>query len=75
MLRVGNAIHDRAGYRGSVLERLDDMDWSAYDGAYGRCGEAGEILRAIGSPDSQVAGEGRYAFASSLWHQPAWPPG
>ncbi|MEV6303634.1 HEAT repeat domain-containing protein [Actinoplanes sp. NPDC051861] len=52
-----------------MLNGIDDVDWSSLDGAYGPCDEAPEILRAIASPDPEVAGEGRYDFHSSIWHQ------
>ncbi|MFC6023713.1 hypothetical protein ACFP2T_47120 [Plantactinospora solaniradicis] len=52
-----------------MLDGLDDIDWASYDGAYGPCSEAPDILRAMASPDPEVAGEGRFDFASSIWHQ------
>ncbi|MBO3739012.1 hypothetical protein [Actinoplanes flavus] len=52
-----------------MLDGLDDIDWSALDGAYGPCTAAPDILRAIASGDPEAAGEGRYEFASSIWHQ------
>ncbi|GGN07784.1 HEAT repeat protein [Actinoplanes campanulatus] len=52
-----------------MLNGIDDIDWFALDGAYGPCTEAPDILRAIASPDPEKAGEGRYDFFSSIWHQ------
>ncbi|MBF9132028.1 hypothetical protein I0C86_24115 [Plantactinospora sp. S1510] len=52
-----------------MLDGLDDIDWAYHDGAYGPCTEAPDILRAMASPDPEVAREGRYDFASSIWHQ------
>ncbi|WP_328476569.1 hypothetical protein OHA21_22225 [Actinoplanes sp. NBC_00393] len=52
-----------------MLIGIDNIDWESLDGAYGPCTEAPDILRAIASPDPEVAGEGRYEFASSFWHQ------
>lgn len=52
-----------------MLERLGDIDWSAFDGAYGPCAEAPGILRAVGDPDPETAREGWFEFCSSIWHQ------
>ncbi|MET7400550.1 hypothetical protein ABZS66_44440 [Dactylosporangium sp. NPDC005572] len=52
-----------------MLAGLTDIDWAAYDGAYGPATEAPGILQAIADPDPEVAGEGRYDFGSSIWHQ------
>ncbi|MEU8664402.1 HEAT repeat domain-containing protein, partial [Actinoplanes philippinensis] len=52
-----------------VLHGIDDIDWSALDGAYGPCAEAPDILRGLASPDPEEAGEAMYEFGSSLWHQ------
>ncbi|GIJ43467.1 hypothetical protein Val02_03530 [Virgisporangium aliadipatigenens] len=52
-----------------VLAGLDDVDWAAFDGAYGPCTEAPDILRAVASPDPETADEGRFEIGSSFWHQ------
>ncbi|MFC4065861.1 hypothetical protein [Actinoplanes subglobosus] len=52
-----------------MLEGLGDIDWSAFDGAYGPCAEAPGILRAVADPDPEAAGEGWFEFCSSIWHQ------
>src|SRR5258707_15493898 len=52
-----------------MLEGLDEIDWAAYEGAYGPAEEAPGILLAMASPDPETAGEGRYEFGSSIWHQ------
>ena len=52
-----------------MLAGLHDIDWAAHEGAYGPAEEAPDILRSIASSDPEIAGEGRYEFASSLWHQ------
>lgn len=52
-----------------MLDTLDEIDWSALEGAYGPATETPDILRAIASPDPETAGEGQYEFASSIWHQ------
>jgi hypothetical protein len=52
-----------------ILAGLDDVDWAAFDGAYGPCVEAPDILRAVASPDPETAREGRFEFGSSVWHQ------
>ncbi|MBG0567255.1 HEAT repeat domain-containing protein [Actinoplanes aureus] len=52
-----------------MLAGLDDIDWAAYDGAYGPATEAPDILRAIADPDPEVAGDGRFDFHSAIWHQ------
>ena len=64
-------VRDRkpAAYREPVLHGIDDIDWSGLDGACGPCTEAPDILRAIASPDAEVADEGRYELFSSIWHQ------
>ncbi|MFD0592267.1 hypothetical protein ACFQZ4_06580 [Catellatospora coxensis] len=52
-----------------MLAGLDEIDWSAYWGAYGPCTEAPDILRAMADQDPQTADEGRVEFYSSIWHQ------
>lgn len=52
-----------------MLDGLDEVDWAAHHGAYGAAEDAADILRAIASPDPETADEGRYEFASVLWHQ------
>ncbi|WP_203779033.1 HEAT repeat domain-containing protein, partial [Actinoplanes philippinensis] len=52
-----------------MLHGIDDIDWSALDGAYGPCTEAPDILRGLASPDPDEAGEAMYELGSSLWHQ------
>ncbi|GLW30467.1 hypothetical protein [Actinoplanes regularis] len=52
-----------------MLNGIDDIDWSALDGAYGPCTEAPSILRDIASPFPETADEGRYELLSSIWHQ------
>ncbi|WP_432973467.1 hypothetical protein [Dactylosporangium sp. CA-233914] len=52
-----------------MLVGLDEIDWSAYEGAYGPATEAPDILRAMADPDPEAASEGRYGFYSSIWHQ------
>jgi hypothetical protein len=52
-----------------MLDGLDDIDWATHEGAYGPCIEAPDILRDIASPDAETAADGRYEFASSIWHQ------
>ncbi|MGW3608141.1 hypothetical protein [Micromonospora sp. NPDC005161] len=52
-----------------MLVGLDEIDWSAYKGAYGPATEAPDILRAMADPDPEAADEGRDGFYSSIWHQ------
>ncbi|WP_203829341.1 hypothetical protein [Actinoplanes palleronii] len=52
-----------------MTDEWDVIDWARLDGAHGPATEAPAILRAIASPDPEAAGEGRFAFYSSLHHQ------
>ncbi|WP_067479030.1 HEAT repeat domain-containing protein [Actinomadura hibisca] len=52
-----------------MLDGLDEIDWTAYQGAYGAAEEVPDILRAMASDDLEVADEGLDEFFSSVWHQ------
>ncbi|WP_186316104.1 HEAT repeat domain-containing protein [Catellatospora sichuanensis] len=52
-----------------MLAGLDEIDWSAYEGAYGPATDTPDILRAMADSDPETAREGSYEFHSSIWHQ------
>ncbi|MEE6262378.1 HEAT repeat domain-containing protein [Plantactinospora sonchi] len=52
-----------------MLAGLGEIDWSAYEGAYGPAVEAPALLRAMADPDPEAAETGRHDFHSSIWHQ------
>ncbi|GAB2830338.1 hypothetical protein GCM10022221_31320 [Actinocorallia aurea] len=48
---------------------LDEIDWTAYEGAYGDASEVHDILTALASDDIDQVDEGLDGFFSSVWHQ------
>ncbi len=52
-----------------MLDRLDQIDWSALSHAYGEASDVPELLRDLTSPDDSVRGNALYAFHGNIWHQ------